>query len=139
MPNVDFTWVKEQLTESKTKIGVGDAVLELLEAWKTMEVGEEFQEDALDLFKTLALGHSLHAPYADEVWVEAAPGQLKVADKVRVKHNAFSNEVGRTHNGRIGTVVAIRYGDIIVRTTDGKEPHLDGAHYSPFHLEKRVK
>ena len=139
MPNVDFDWAKQQLTESKTKRGTGDAVLELLKAWESMSVDDEFAEDALDAFKTLALGHSLLAPYADEIWVEAVPGQLKVADRVRVKHNAFTNETGRVHNGRSGVIVAIRYGDIIVRMTDGKEPNLDGAHYSPFNLEKRVK
>lgn len=139
MPNVDFDWAKQQLTEAKAKRGTGDAALELLKAWESMSVDDEFAEDALDIFKTLALGHSLLAPYADEIWIEAVPGQLTVADKVRVKHNAFTGETGRVHNGRSGVIVAIRYGDIIVRMTDGKEPNLDGAHYSPFHLEKRVK
>lgn len=139
MPNVDFEWAKEQLTEAKAKRGVGDAALELLKAWEAMSIDEDLMEDALDTFKTLAQGHSLLAPYADEVWVEAVPGQLKVADKVRVKSNAFTGETGRTHNGRSGVIVAIRYGDIIVRMTDGKQPSLDGAHYSPFHLDKRVK
>ena len=113
--------------------------MELLKTWENMSVDDEFVEDALETFKVLAQGHSLLAPYADEIWIEATPGQLKVADKVRIKSNAFSGEVGRTHNGRVGVIVAIRYGDIIVRMTDGKEPTLDGAHYSPFHLEKRVK
>jgi hypothetical protein len=139
MPNIDFEWAKQQLTEAKTKRGVGDAALELLKTWENMSVDDEFVEDALETFKVLAQGHSLLAPYADEIWIEATPGQLKVADKVRIKSNAFSGEVGRTHNGRVGVIVAIRYGDIIVRMTDGKEPTLDGAHYSPFHLEKRVK
>jgi hypothetical protein len=35
-------------------------------------------------------------------------------------------------------VVAVRYGDIIIKTTDGKEPVLDGSHYSPYKLEKLV-
>lgn len=139
MPKVDFEWAKEQLTEAKAKRGVGDAALELLKAWEAMSVDDEFIEEALETFTTLAQGHSLLAPYADEVWVEAVPGQLKVADKVRVKSNAFTGETGRTHNGRSGVVVAIRYGDIIVRMTDGKQPSLDGAHYSPFHLDKRIK
>lgn len=139
MPKVDFEWAKEQLTEAKSKRGVGDAALELLKAWEAMSVDDEFIEEALETFTTLAQGHSLLAPYADEVWVEAVPGQLKVADKVRVKSNAFTGETGRTHNGRSGVVVAIRYGDIIVRMTDGKQPSLDGAHYSPFHLDKRIK
>jgi hypothetical protein len=32
----------------------------------------------------------------------------------------------------------VRYGDIIVKTNDGKEPVLDGVHYKPYDLEKLV-
>lgn len=140
MPEVNFDWVKEQMTEAKTKRGAGDAVLELLKTWETLSFDDQaLLEEALDTFKVVAQGHSLSAPYADEIWIEAVPGQLTVADKVRVKSNAFSGKTGEAHNGRSGVIVAIRYGDIIVRMTDGKEPLLDGAHYSPFHLEKRIK
>ena len=64
--------------------------------------------------------------------------QIVVADEVRVKWNAFDGEMGKLHNGRRGKVVSIRYGDIIVKTTDGKEPVLEGFHYTPQQLEKRV-
>ena len=140
MPSVDFDWVKEQLTEAKVRRGPGDAVLKLLEAWDKLTIEDEkMQEEALRILSVVALGHSLLAPYADEVWIEATPGQIKVADQVRIKADAFTGETGRTHNGRRGVVVGVRYGDIIVRSTDNKKPLLDGAHYSPFHLEKRVK
>jgi len=140
MPSVDFDWVKAQLTEAKIKRGPGDAVLKLLEAWEKVTIEDEkLQEEALRILSVVAMGHSLLAPYADEVWIEATPGQIKVADQVRVKSDAFTGDTGRTHNGRRGVVVAVRYGDIIVRSTDDKKPVLDGAHYSPFHLEKRVK
>lgn len=140
MPAVDYDWVKAQLTEAKIKRGPGDAVLQLLEAWEKVELDDQkMLEEALQILSVVALGHSLLAPYADEIWVEASPGQIKVADEVRVKNDAFQGDTGRAHNGRRGVVVGVRYGDIIVRSTDNKKPLLDGAHYSPFHLEKRVK
>jgi hypothetical protein len=67
------------------------------------------------------------------------PGQLVVGDEVRVLANAFTDKVGVAHNGRRGRVVAIRYGDVIFKSTDDKEPLLDGTHYSPYKLEKRIK
>jgi hypothetical protein len=66
------------------------------------------------------------------------PGQIKVADVVRVKPDAFDGELGETHNGREGVIVAIRSGDVIFRSTDDKKPLLDGTHYSPYHLQKRI-
>jgi hypothetical protein len=87
----------------------------------------------------VAVGHSLVQDDGPEVWVTAQPGQLKVADIVRVKSDAFSGELGALHNGRRGTIIAIRYGDIIVNSNDDKNPKIDGAHYSPYHLEKRIK
>ena len=42
------------------------------------------------------------------------------------------------HNGRRGVVVGVRYGDVIVKMTDGKEPALEGAHYPPQKLEKLI-
>jgi hypothetical protein len=140
MPSVDYEWVRQQLTDSKVKRGPGDIALSLLKIWEDISIEDNaLLEEGLTIFKTLALNHSLLAPYADEVWVEATPGQLKVSDVVRVKQDAFNGDTGRVHNGRLGIIVAIRYGDIIVRTTDGKQPVLDGAHYSPFHLDKRIK
>jgi hypothetical protein len=70
--------------------------------------------------------------------VPAQAGFLVVADEVRVKWNAFDGDKGKIHNGRRGKIVSIRYGDIIVKTTDGKEPVLEGFHYTPQQLEKRV-
>jgi hypothetical protein len=93
------------------------------------------------MFSKLALGTVLVQPEvaSNEVWIPALPGQLVVGDEVRVLANAFSDSVGVSHNGRRGRVVAIRYGDVIFKSTDGKEPVLEGTHYSPYKLEKRIK
>ena len=92
----------------------------------------------VELFSKLALGHAIVKENKNETWIPAQAGQIVVADEVRVKWNAFDGDMGKTHNGRRGKVVSIRYGDIIVKTTDGKEPMLDGFHYTPQQLEKRI-
>lgn len=139
MSEIDYDWVKAQLTESRVRRGPGDAVLELLKTWEGIELSEELAKEAISIFSKLALNHALIEDKSDEVWVPAQPGQLKVADEVRVKADAFDGKLGKTHNGRRGKVIAIRYGDIIVNSIDSKLPVLDGAHYSPYHLEKRIK
>jgi hypothetical protein len=140
MSTVDYDWVRKQMDLAKVKVGVGKIVLSMLEAWEAMPDGKpDTNAEALDIFSKLALGHALMEPYKDELWVPVIPGQVKVADKVRVKHNAFTGDAGRTHNGRRGVVVALRSGDVIVRSNDDVEPLLDGVHYSPYALEKRVK
>jgi hypothetical protein len=58
---------------------------------------------------------------------------------VRVKSDAFRGDIGPMHNSRVGKVIAVRYGDVIINSTDGKTPELKGVHYSPYKLEKRYK
>jgi hypothetical protein len=48
-------------------------------------------------------------------------------------------KLGTIHNGRRGSVVGVRYGDVIFNDTDGKNPPLKGVHYSPYKLEKRLR
>lgn len=67
------------------------------------------------------------------------PGRLVVGDEVLVREDAFSGELAPIHNGRRGRIVAIRYGDIIVNSTDDMQPSLVGTHYSPYHLLKLEK
>lgn len=73
----------------------------------------------------------------DEYWEEARPGFFRVGDIIRVKADAFPGKTGEVHNGRVGRIVAVRRGDIIMRSTDGIEPLIDGAHYSAHSMEKR--
>lgn len=69
-------------------------------------------------------------------WIPVTPGQIKPGDKVRVRLDAFSGETGETHNGRLGEVIKVVYGDVIVKSTDHRKPQLDRAHYPPQHLER---
>lgn len=145
MPEVDMNWVKEQLTENKTKRVVGDSVIKLLNTWTEIKNTDPDPDkdqanlsQVVELFSKIALGHAIVKENKNENWVPAQAGFLVVADEVRVKWNAFDGEKGKIHNGRRGKIVSIRYGDIIVKTTDGKEPMLEGFHYTPQQLEKRV-
>lgn len=140
-----MNWVKEQLTENKTKRVVGDTVIKLLNTWaevKTTDPDPDKDQanlsQVIELFSKIALGHAIVKENKNENWTPAQAGSLVVADDVRVKWNAFDGEKGKIHNGRRGKIVSIRYGDIIVKTTDGKEPLLEGFHYTPQQLEKRV-
>lgn len=137
--HVNYDWVKEQFIEAKTRVGVGKAVIELLKVWETMELSPEQARQALDIFQDLGMGHSIVAVARDEVWVDAKRGQLSVGDRIRVMHDAFDGELGAIHNGRQGIITAIRSGDIIVNSTDGKRPSIDGVHYQPEKLQKRIK
>jgi hypothetical protein len=90
------------------------------------------------MFSKLALGHIVIKEKKNETWVPVRPGDIKVTEIVRVRADAFDGELGMVHNGRKGVVVGVRYGDVIIKSTDGKEPVLEGAHYPPQKLEKLI-
>lgn len=136
---VNYDWVKAQFTEAKVRIGVGKAVLDMLKAWEPMDLTPEQARQVLDILGNVALGHSIVPEKKDEVWVAARRGDISVGDEVRVSSDAFDGHLGSTHNGRRGVVTAIRSGDIIVSMTDKKLPEINGAHYQPEKLQKRVR
>jgi hypothetical protein len=140
MPEINFDWVRQQMQDAKVKIGTGTALLALLETWNAQNLSENQVKETIEYFSKLAAGENIYEDKTvDEVWVPAMPGQLTVGDEVRVLSNAFSDKAGVTHNGRRGKIIAIRYGDVIFKSTDGKSPELEGVHYSPYKLEKRVR
>jgi len=139
MPEINEEWAREQFVAGKVRVVVGKAVLELLDTWKTLDLKEEHAKSAVEVFSKLALNHSLIETPKNEVWAPAQPGFINVGDEVRVLNDAFSDKTGQMHNGRRGTVVAVRHGDVIVRSNDNKTPFLDGVHYSPYKLEKRMR
>jgi hypothetical protein len=139
MAEVDNDWVRSQLTENKTKKVVGDSVLKLLATWEQLkQPTDKNAKDIISIFSKLALGHSIVEDNPNESWIVAQAGFIKVADTVRVRSNAFDGEQGKAYNGRRGRVVGVRYGDVIVKTDDGKTPVLDGIHFKPENLEKLV-
>lgn len=135
---LNMDWVKKQLQAAKVRKPVGDATMKMVEFFDSLELEEDHREKAIDMFALLAKGHAFVKENTKEVWAPVRPGDIKVTDEVRVKTDAYDGELGTFHNGRRGVVVGVRYGDVIIRTTDGKQPELDGAHYSPYSLEKLV-
>ena len=136
---IDYNWVKDQFAEAKIRIGVGKAVLELLKTWEQIDMDAEKSKQVLDIFSQVGMGHSLVTINTEEVWVEARRGDIKVGDVVRIAHDAFDSTTGYLHNGRRGIIVAVRSGDIIFNSTDDREPKLEGVHYQPEKLQKRVR
>lgn len=139
MAEVNTDWIKEQLTVNKTKKIVGDSVLKLIETFESLKpTTEQNIKDTVEIFSKLALGYPLVKEDKNEIWEPVQPGFIKVADHVRIKLDAFVGEKGISLNGRRGRVVGIRYGDIVIKTNDGKTPVLDGTHFLPENLEKLV-
>jgi hypothetical protein len=139
MRKINYEWVKEQFADAKIRIGTGKAVLKMLKTWEEIEMDANQSKEVLDILAKVGLGHALIEVNKEEVWVQAQRGQINVGDVVRVRHDAFNDSTGHMHNGRRGIVTAIRSGDVIFKSTDEKEPKLDGSHYSPDKLEKRVR
>jgi hypothetical protein len=139
MPELDMDWVKSQLQAAKVRKPVGDATMKLVELFDSIEnLTPEFKQQTIEMFSKLALGHIVIKENKNETWVPVRPGDIKVTDQIRVKADAFDGELGMLHNGRRGVVVGVRYGDVIIKTTDGRDPMLEGAHYPPQKLEKLI-
>lgn len=139
MSEINYDWVKQQFVIAKVKKGVGLAVLDMLKAWEPIDMKPEDAKQVLEILSKVALGHALVVQAPTEVWVPGAPGQMSVGDTVRIRHDAFNGPAGAGLNGRVGTIVAIRSGDIIFNSTDNQAPKIDGAHYRPAQLEKRIR
>lgn len=143
MPEVNKEWVADQLQAAKVKVGSGKAIIKLLETWSEIpSLSDAMTEEVLSVFSKLARGvvFTVEENEDDYIWVPLQPGQITVGDVVRVKADAYQDpKLGPIHNGRRGTVVAVRYGDVIFNDTDGKKPELKGVHYSPYKLEKRMR
>jgi hypothetical protein len=144
MADVNMDWVKQQLTQNKTKKAVGDSVIKLLSTWDEVKQKNEplkniNPQEIVDIFGKLSMGHALVKDDKNENWVKAQIGQIKVADTVRILFDAFDESTGKSNlNGRRGRIVAVRSGDIIIKTDDDKLPVLDGIHVRPEFLEKLV-
>lgn len=140
---LDIEWAKEQLALYKPKKAVGDAVMHLLTTFTSISqpAKSNISSEVVSIFSKLASGIPLVVEEAIEgVWGPARAGDIKVTDVVRVKSDAYDLASGKYPlNGRVGKVVGVRSGDIIVKTTDTKLPVLDGQHFSIPSLEKLYK
>lgn len=139
MPDVNYEWVRAQMQDARIKVGVGKAILKLLETWEKLDLSVPQAKEVSLYFPQLALTHSIVPEPLDEKWIDAQPGAINVGDEVRVKSDAYDGETGTIHNGRRGRVVGVRYGDIIFKSNDDKQPVLEGTHYAPYQLQKRIQ
>lgn len=139
MRKINYNWVKEQFASAKIRVGVGKAVLKMLKTWEEIDLDHNQSQQVLEILSKVGLGQSLVPISPEELWVDAMRGQLVVGDIVRVKHDAYTEELAYLHNGRRGTIVAIRSGDIIFNSTDDFEPKLENVHYKPEVLQKRLR
>ena len=132
----DKEWALEQLAAAKVSIPVGNTVLKLLETWDKLPdlSTPEQATEALRLFTMLAQGTAVVD--STERWIPAHSGiMIKIGQTVRIAPDAFKGSAGKIHNGRKGRVVAKRSGDIIIDSTDGKNPKILSAHYPPNVVE----
>jgi len=136
MTNVNYDWINQQFTAAKIRIGTGRAVLKLLKTWEEIDATPEQAKEIFEILGKVAQGHSLVQSSQDEVWVQARAGQLKVGEIIRVRTNAFVGDKGMAFNGKVGTIGAIRSGDIIFGSPDKS---IDGTHFRPEDLEKRIR
>lgn len=139
MTKVNYDWVSQQLTDAKVRIGTGKAIMKMLKTWEEIDVPAQQGEEIFEILSKLALGYSIKKTPAGEIWVQAQAGQIKVGDVVRIRNNAFSDDRSSLYNGRVGRIVAVRSGDIIFKSSDDEKRPIDGMHFSPAELEKRVQ
>lgn len=140
MPMVDRQWAERQLANAGADPWVEQGVLQMLEAFAATDLAGEQVRQAVTYFAELAQGRHI-APESTEAegrWIPARVGQIRPGMRVRVRLDAFKGELGQLHNGRLGVVVEVGDGDVIVRSIDARKPHLMAAHYSPFVLEELV-
>lgn len=135
-----YLWAMRQLQEAQYPQPVITAVERLLEVWWTQNHTHQTGTLTLEAFTKLSQGQALIPENdKDETWEPVKPGSIYVRDTIRVRFDAYDDELtGRNHNGRRGVVVAIRSGDVIVNYSDGRMPEGKGVHHSPHMLEKRV-
>lgn len=140
MGKVSKDWVKEQFIQVKVKVGVGKAILRMLETWEEIDLKEQDARQALQLLAKLGMNEYIVPPKEGDFWADTQPGFIKVSDIVRVRPDAYSEpELASLHNGKKGVIVAIRSGDVIVKYDDKLEgPSSMDSRHSPYKLQKKV-
>ena len=70
-------------------------------------------------------------------WIPAQRVHLRPGITIRVYGNAYADkpDLAALHAGRVGVILEIKGGDVVVQTTDNRTPALNGTHYSPWILE----
>ena len=53
MGKINEDWVKEQFAQAKIKLGIGNAVLKLLSAWRDVSVRDNDVPEVVEIFSKL--------------------------------------------------------------------------------------
>ena len=145
-------WATQQLTDagyddpsaSATRFVIDKILDAAAEIFASDEVVTAATVTAISLLSNEALTAERWAPKkraeedaANARWVPVSPGMpITSGMTVRVKADAYSDVVGRTHNGKSGKVVGVRRGMALVQYTG--EPTGSAHHHELPLLELRV-
>lgn len=135
---LDYVWVHDQLEKMQAAESVKSAVKSMADSLNDLKLASQDAVKSMEIMTELVKGHSLLPDETEDAWMDVIPGLVHTGDVVRVKKDAFEGDLAQKHNGRVGTVLFVRSGDISVRMTDGLSPNLDGARYRAEHLEYKV-
>lgn len=139
MALINKKWLQEQFELDKTDPGTIRRISTLLKSLERMitdDEAPELVEEVLEKFGKLARGHAIADPLPETVWLSGRARTPGVGQTVRVPLNMYSDR-RKTLNGRVGRVVAVRHGDVIVNTTDDGE-FLEGVRFRPYELEMKM-
>lgn len=136
--------VREHMNGAKVRQEVRWLVEHLLSAaWSEQErlsLEEETVREAIDILRTVSRGHRIVPEAPDEVWIPAKNGILVVGDTVRVRGDAYDTHPATLHNGRVGRITAMRYGDIHVYYNALPEETIHtSVRHKATELEKRIR
>lgn len=130
-----YEWMRSQV-ESLDEATRTD-VLALISVWEQFGfTAEDPRRDrVLDIFSDLARGVALDTDSPDSAWewVPAVKAKPRQKDRVRVKRDAFTGELGVALNGKEGIVARISRGTLVVAIDNEGSLHVH-----PEKLEARV-
>lgn len=130
MATTDYTWLAGRLEE----LGYDDpkiirAVEELCYTLDAQDVSKEEGHTISNLFDSVIQDRIfLNDSPEESAWVPFNLGVTTVGETVRVKDDAYSADAGLKHNGKVGTIVAVRGGRIRVQYL-GRDDGVGHAHH----------
>lgn len=134
---LDKKVLHDQFMLDKTDPHVVGRIMALLEVLEDGPQDDAKLDEVLEKFSKLAKGQMIADPEPDAKWLSGAVQTPGVGQTVRVPVDKFTGQRGQALNGRVGKVVAIRYGDVIFNTTDDLE-YIEGLRLRPHELETKI-
>lgn len=130
-------WLADQFSADKTSPETARKIISLLKTWDGLSVEDGQEDEILGRFVKLAKKQMIADPEPDAKWLAGSIQTPGVGQTVRVPPDKFTGHRGQSLNGRVGKVVAVRYGDVIFNTTDDLE-YIEGIRLRPHELEIKI-